>query len=94
MILMCAHVRESLAYRQVSRLPNFFLGLEESVGITPKVLNLTAHGNPGEHHTLPLPSALPIYYDLGCSLEAGTFENSPGDPKGTQVGNSALNTVS
>lgn len=94
MILMCAHIRESLAYTQVTGLPDFFLGLEESVGITPEVLNLTAHGNPREHHTLPLPGALPICYDLGCSLEAGTFENSPGDPKGSKVGNSALNTVS
>lgn len=92
---MCAHVTESLAYGEGYGLPDFFPRLDKSVAITPEVLILTVHRNAhGEHYTILMPSPLSGLSNLGCSLDMGTCESFPGNPKGSPVGNPALNTVS
>lgn len=57
MALLCAHVDESLAYRQGFGLPSSPPGLDEPLKITAEMLNPTVRGSPSE--TLKVTTAWP-----------------------------------
>lgn len=92
MALLCAHMAESLAYRQGCGLPGFPPGLDEPLETTAEVLTPLCVGVPLGTLKVTTAQHPPRLSGLGCSLDTGTCERFPGDPKGSQVGNPTLNT--